>query len=353
MSADDVLGPTERERALAPVDPEAGPVDVVIDTDATNEVDDEFAVVWALLRPDRLRVRALLACPYSHGADVLALPGVVPDLDRAVVEAALAGGVELPEVSPSEGVRRAAAELRRLVDVVGTSTPVHVGPEAYLPDVSTPVESEAARALVDLAHADRDGPLHVLAMGCATTVASALLLDPSIVSRVVVVWTSAHPTWWPRATQSYNLAQDVPAAQVLLRSGVPLVYLPGYTVGEELRVTVPEVRAHLAGHGPVADYLLSTYTGHPAYGSAAPGASKVLWDLVCTAWLVDPSWLASELRATPSLHGGGAGGDKLRWGPPAEGAPLLREAYDVNRDAVVGDLFRVVQADGARRRRDG
>ena len=36
-------------------------LDVVIDTDPVNEVDDQFAVAWALLRPDRLRVRALLA----------------------------------------------------------------------------------------------------------------------------------------------------------------------------------------------------------------------------------------------------------------------------------------------------
>src|SRR5512145_1859992 len=38
---------------------------VVIDTDAANEIDDPFAIAWALRRPERLRVEALYATPYS------------------------------------------------------------------------------------------------------------------------------------------------------------------------------------------------------------------------------------------------------------------------------------------------
>ena len=37
---------------------------VVIDTDPMNEVDDQFAIAWALLRPDRLRVQSPRVADY-------------------------------------------------------------------------------------------------------------------------------------------------------------------------------------------------------------------------------------------------------------------------------------------------
>ena len=38
-------------------------VDVVIDTDAYNEVDDQFAIAWALRSPERVNVEAVYAAP--------------------------------------------------------------------------------------------------------------------------------------------------------------------------------------------------------------------------------------------------------------------------------------------------
>ena len=41
------------------------PVRVVIDTDAANEIDDQFALAWALLSPGQLQVDAVYAAPFS------------------------------------------------------------------------------------------------------------------------------------------------------------------------------------------------------------------------------------------------------------------------------------------------
>src|SRR5215510_5441379 len=38
---------------------------VVIDTDAANEIDDQFALAWALLSPQQLRLLAVYATPFS------------------------------------------------------------------------------------------------------------------------------------------------------------------------------------------------------------------------------------------------------------------------------------------------
>ena len=52
-----------RKELLAP---QPGQVRVVVDTDAANEVDDQFAITWGLLSPDRLDIEAIVAAPFSR-----------------------------------------------------------------------------------------------------------------------------------------------------------------------------------------------------------------------------------------------------------------------------------------------
>ena len=51
---------------LARLQPPTGKVRMVLDTDTYNEVDDQFALVHALLSPDRLQVEAIYAAPYFN-----------------------------------------------------------------------------------------------------------------------------------------------------------------------------------------------------------------------------------------------------------------------------------------------
>ncbi len=308
-------------------------LDVVIDTDPCNEIDDQFALAWALLRPDRLNVRALLSAPWRSDEKVYAETD--PAVDRPRHERRTR-----PSVGPAEGVAQATDELHRLLRVLDLQVPVHRGADRFMPQADVPVPSAASEALIALAHEQREGPLYVLGIACATNLASALLLDPSISEKVCVVWTSAQPTFWPREVASYNLSIDLHAGRVLFDSGVPLVYLPGYTVGEELRTTRAELEAHVRGKGPVGDYLWQTWESHWMTRSRTPGYSKVLWDLVNVAYVLDPSWLATELVGSPRLDESG------HWRRD-DGRHLIREAYDLDRDACFGDLFDLLAGSGA------
>ena len=44
----------------------AKPVRMVLDTDTFNEVDDQFALAYTLLSPDRLRCEAIYAAPFHN-----------------------------------------------------------------------------------------------------------------------------------------------------------------------------------------------------------------------------------------------------------------------------------------------
>jgi hypothetical protein len=50
---------------LALLEPPQAKIRLVLDTDTYNEIDDQFAVVYALLSPEKLAVEAIYAAPFE------------------------------------------------------------------------------------------------------------------------------------------------------------------------------------------------------------------------------------------------------------------------------------------------
>lgn len=48
-------------------------------------------------------------------------------------------------------------------------------------------------------------------------------------------------------------------------SGVPLVYLPGYHVGVQLKISLPEMERFVRGRGDIGDYLHQLYANNPLH----------------------------------------------------------------------------------------
>ena len=51
---------------LQRLEPPTEKVSMVLDTDTYNEIDDQFAVVQAMISPDRLDVQAIHAAPFDN-----------------------------------------------------------------------------------------------------------------------------------------------------------------------------------------------------------------------------------------------------------------------------------------------
>ena len=56
---------TDNAARLKMLEWKEGILDVVLDTDAATEVDDPFAISYLLLSPERFRVKAVYAAPFS------------------------------------------------------------------------------------------------------------------------------------------------------------------------------------------------------------------------------------------------------------------------------------------------
>jgi len=293
----------EPQVRLSLLEPPDGPVHMVLDTDTFNEIDDQFAVVYALLS-ENLTVEALYAAPFYNSRSS----------------------------GPADGMEKSYQEILRLLVRLGRQPDdlVYRGSTQYLPSEQEPVDSPAARDLIAKASSPREGPLYVLAIGAITNVASAILMNPEIIEHIVVVWLGGHPYYWPD-TREFNLRQDVPAARVVFNSGVPLVQIPCKNVAEHLRTTLPEMEAYVKGRGHIGDYLFETYK---TYFPDHYARSKVIWDISTVAYLNNPEWVPTKIHPSPVLR------DDVTWGPVEQGRHPIRVATDTHRDRVFGDLFR-------------
>ena len=148
------------------------------------------------------------------------------------------------------------------------------------------MESDAARDLIAkaMARSVEDEPLYVVAIGAITNVASAILLEPEIIRRIVVVWLGGNAFHWPN-TYEFNLWQDVQAARVIFDCGVPLVQIQVMGVCSHLHTTIPEIERYVAGQGAIGDYLGGDCQELPRRSFRW---SKVIWDIARsrTCWRI-------------------------------------------------------------------
>lgn len=287
-----------------------GVIDMVLDTDAYNEIDDQFAISYAIKSPDRVNLKALYAAPFHNGRSN----------------------------GPCDGMERSYNEILKIVSLANRDDLKEVtfrGSKNYLVDEKTPVESDAMHDLIDRARKyTSENPLYVAAIGAITNVASAIIAAPDIIDKIVIVWLGGHALHW-HDTREFNMYQDVAAARVIFGCGAPLVQLPCMGVVSSFYTTKPELEYWLVGKNPLADYLAkNTISAAESYASGRVW-SRVIWDVTAIAWLVDrgEGFLNSELRHAPIPEYD----DRYAFD---DGRHFMRYVYGINRDQLMNDLFK-------------
>ena len=281
-----------------------GKIRMVLDTDTYNEVDDQFALAYALRAKDKLDLKAIYAAPFFN--------------DRSS--------------SPSDGMNRSYNEICNILNIMGENSHNRVfkGSKDYLKDKKTPQQSEAATNLIELAmESDPENPLYVVAIGAITNIASAILMEPKIIEKIVVVWLGGHAHFWPD-TKEFNLMQDVLSAQIIFDCGVPLVQIPCAGVTTHLLTTISELEHYLDGKSEIGTYLTDIVRN---YTKDTYAWSKVIWDISAVAWLINPHWVPTNLVHSPIVT------DQVTWSLN-QSRHLIRCAHFIHRDPIFGDLFK-------------
>lgn len=230
---------------------------IILDTDTFNEIDDQFALAYAMLSPESIRLLSVNAAPFLNSRSS----------------------------SPADGMLKSYNEIKRVMNLVDPKAeiPYYKGSERFLTDKKTPVESEAADNIINTVMNSNER-IYIVAIGAITNVASAIIKCPDIVNRTTVIWLGGHALTY-KDTKEFNLYQDVMSAQVVFDSGIPLVQIPCAGMCTEFITTIPELEYYLRGKNELCDYLVDivrSYTKKPY------GWSKVVWDVTAVAVLTCP-----------------------------------------------------------------
>ncbi|SEN86754.1 nucleoside hydrolase [Paenibacillus sp. OV219] len=281
-------------------------VRMILDTDAFNEVDDQFALAYALLSQEKLQVQAVTAAPFFNWNST----------------------------SPGEGMEKSYNEIFNIFKLMelDQTPPVYRGSSQFMDNADEPVPSEAVDRIIELALSGDEEPLYVVAIGAITNVASAIAKCPEIIQKIVVIWLGPNSYWWP--TQDiFNVSQDYHASRIFYDSGVPLVILPCHSVASHLLTSTYEIDACLRDRNKLGTYFSDLFHGRfERFGRNRPGWSKVLWDVSAIAWLLNEEWVPSVVRRTPILN------PNFTYSVD-DNRHFYKEAIDIDRSLVYMDLF--------------
>jgi hypothetical protein len=302
------------ERLQAPL----SRIRVVIDTDTYNEIDDQFAISYALFSQDKLDIRGYYAAPFYNTRSENA----------------------------GHGMQLSHEEILRLFNKLNVPLEnlAFLGSPGFLEDYASPYNSDATAHLIHTAM-ESEEPLYVIALGALTNIASAILIEPAIIEKLVVVWMGGHAFHWPDTTE-FNLRGDLLASRLVFNCGVPLVLIPARGVTSHLSSTVVELERYVKGRGLIGDFLFERFS---AYEGLEEGGSKEIWDIVAVAYLLNSDWVPSYLTSSPMI---------ARQPPEKEPGPkrypkelhhltwsfnhsrhAIRYAYYAHRDPIFRDFF--------------
>jgi len=242
---------------------------VIINTDAKNEADDQYAIVHALLTPS-FELHGIIAAHFGTR-------------------------------QTKESLKESRGEVDKLLHLMGWVGRVRVkdGAPQALPDEHTPVPSPGAQLIIGEALKDDPRPLHVAFYGPLTDMASALLLEPRIEERNLrVVWIGGGP--WPLGGREFNLSNDIYAANIVFRSRLELWQIPS-SVYRLMPVSYSELMEKVYPCGELGRYLVEQLIEWNYQNVEGPIEYRSLGDSPAVGVIMYPECGCWEWRPAPEF----------------------------------------------------
>jgi purine nucleosidase len=291
---------------------------VLVDTDANNELDDQHALAYVLLN------------------------GRTFDVDGITVNATRGGGAIAEQVAEA----RRVLTLCTLQDKVPLKAGANGSFSQIRPHLREPSfdGADAVNFIIERAHA-AGSKLVLLPIGKLTNIALALVKDPSIASKVRIVWLGSN---YPDKGE-YNQENDLDAVRYVLSVDVPFeIVTVRYGKGtgtDAVRVTREEIAKRMPGKGPRAaspvtgrhggtfttfgDYSVNLFE-HIKLDGATP--SRALFDMAAAAVIKNQGWARREEIPAPALVG-------ENYVPSTNNARRITLWTHFDRDAILADFF--------------
>jgi len=297
-------------------------MDVIFDTDANNELDDQHAIAYLLMNPETFNVKGITTNATHNG-------GLIAEQSK---------------------------EAQRVIDLCGKygkDVVLKSGAQAdfqtILPTIGEPVfdASDAVNHIVETARAySPEKKLVIIAVGKLTNVALAYAKAPEIIPNVRLVWLGSN---YP-APGEYNLVNDIPAMNYILDTDgeFEIVTVRGREPSgtDAVRVSKNEVEELFAGKGPKVAPVEGRHGGEfTCFGDYSVNLfgninlrnnTRALFDMAAVAVVKNPAFAGKVVIPAPTMVDG-------VWVERPDNTRTISIWEHFDRDAIVADFVATLE----------
>ena len=285
-------------------------IKVILDTDADNEIDDQYAIAY-LMKSNKVKILGINAVPYyNHKVS-----------------------------SAEEGMVKSYDEIRKIISLCDTNeVPLILeGSKKFLSNENEYVPSPACDFIIQEAlKCTESNPLYVLAIGALTNIASAIIKNPAISKLMHVIFLGGTALHMQGLASEFNMREDVLAGSVVFKNVDKLTVLPCTGVVSSLTTSEPELRYWLDGKNKLCNYLIEhTIEEANTYAKGKPW-TRVIWDVSVIWHILNPDEALQFTKKVERFYPV----DDLNY-EFCDGTPI-NYVYQIDRDRIFNELFAVL-----------
>lgn len=252
---------------------------VILDTDISNEVDDQFALCYLIKSLDSINLQAITIAPFISSG-------------------------YCKTGSLAEGTDISFATAGKILDMLNASAYkdiMYKGATSYF--FESKELNPATSKIIELAK--ENDHTTIIAIGAITNVALAIYHAPEIINKIDIIWLGGN-SFLSENNREFNFRQDIDAVRMVFNSGVKLTVIPCRNVASNLSTTIYELEHYLVGIGEIGKYLCEIFKNCKKAYRQEPndiiGESKTLWDLSAIAYLLNKDWFKSHEISCPEIR---------------------------------------------------
>jgi inosine-uridine nucleoside N-ribohydrolase len=250
-------------------------IPLIIDADTANELDDLFAIARAISEPN-FNILAINSAQFNNSP--------------------LASSNSVME---SQLLNKKLASIMKRKDII-----LPLGSNNKLISNKSPQISEASEFIIKSAHELKKGEkLNLVILGPCTNIASAIIQDPSIISKIKVyylgIWHNAKTNFYNK--KEFNSGNDSIALEVLLNTKDLDFTLMSATTSQKLIFTKDEVKLNFTNNSSLGRLLIERWGNFNRWWTKEDPDKKswIMWDLALIEAISSPKLALIETFFTP------------------------------------------------------
>ena len=251
---------------------------IILDTDISNEIDDQFALTYLIKSLKGISLDAITIAPFKSTPFVST---------KTIMDSA-----DLSYNTACKILDMLCAQKYKNIICKGAIQYFHESKQI----------NPASQKMIELAR--KNEHTTIIAIGAITNVAVAIHSAPDIAKKIDIIWLGGH-SFLSKDNNEFNFKQDIDAVRTAFNSKARLAVIPCKNVASQLSTTIFELEHYIGNLGEVGVYLCKIFKDMESKITKTKkdliGRSITLWDMSAVAYFINKDWFSTQEISCPRI----------------------------------------------------